>query len=101
MVKSALLGSPNQLIGSPAEDRSMTMFTRPGIGEDVAPQHRDRDRSAEDRRHVVGGAEEVDRLQPVVEDHRDEEREGELQRHREKDVKQGHAQRLAGRCGRW
>ncbi|EAU48525.1 hypothetical protein R2601_03093 [Salipiger bermudensis HTCC2601] len=64
-------------------------------GEDVAPQHRDGDRAAEDRGHVEGGAKEVDAAQLVVEDVGDEERESEFQRHRQEHVEQRHRERPA------
>ncbi len=63
------------------------------VGEDVAPEHRDRHRSTQDRGHIIGGAEEPDPLEPIVEHIGDQQREGELQRHRDEHIGERHLER--------
>ena len=63
--------------------------------EDLAPEHRDRDRGAEQRRQVEGGAVDADAADAAVEHHREAERGGELQRHRPEHVGEGDAERVA------
>jgi hypothetical protein len=57
-------------------------LTSPSPGEHLAPQHRDRDARAEQRGQIEHRAIERQAADAAVEDHRDREREHELERHR-------------------
>ena len=63
--------------------------------ENLPPQDRDRDRRAEQRRQVEGGAIEADAAHAAVERHGKRQRDGELQRHRPDHVVERDRQRVA------